>query len=685
MRIAGNLASSTGSLCPLHMRKYLPILLILLLAAALRLAQLTQIPPGLTHDEANHGREAIDVLDGELRYFFPYNYGSEPLYSYTVAGAMALLGENVLALRLVNVAFSLATIAVTYAWANRALDRRVALITAVLLAISFWPLASSRQALRAGMLPFFMGTAVWLFWLFWQRNRSQSAWIVIGFALALVATLHIYLAARVAWVLFPLFLLYLALRDRPLAKRGWRPTIMGLGLTAVLVTPMFLYLRQNPEVQPRVSMLDNALQALRAGNLTPIFTNARDALLAFFWPGYGDQFLAYNIPGRPIFDPLTALFFLLGLFIALRFALQHTPLTTHHSQFIIPHSSAFILIWFFSGILPSLITGPTANTTRNLAALAPTFLLPALGFVSAFDWLLARLRLRHKKEWLLGITAVAWLLLAGFWHGRDYFATWAQDPEVRTAYQVTQIAMFAYVNQRGEEALLSTALPGPAHDPSIALMTYPQARLHWSDARYALLWPRGEAAHAIIPASTPPHPFFAPWLRPLEEVNLRPTDLDPRFTYYELAAPATEWLRSAPIANFGAGVLLRYAAWLEGEVLAGETAVLLTVWQVTDPTRLGPRVPPADVTEGVLFTQILNKGGVLAQRDSLEAPTWDWRPGDVIAQLHPIAIPTDTPPGTYPAIVGLYDRASGVRLPVLDENGRVLETFANAPPLMIKR
>ena len=39
------------------------------------------------------------------------------------------------------------------------------LVTAVLLSITFWPLASAREALRAGMLPFFMGTAVWFFWL----------------------------------------------------------------------------------------------------------------------------------------------------------------------------------------------------------------------------------------------------------------------------------------------------------------------------------------------------------------------------------------------------------------------------------------------------------------------------------------------------------------------------------------
>ncbi len=48
-------------------KKLLPLILILLLALALRAYRLTEIPPGLTHDEANHGREAIEILDGNLR------------------------------------------------------------------------------------------------------------------------------------------------------------------------------------------------------------------------------------------------------------------------------------------------------------------------------------------------------------------------------------------------------------------------------------------------------------------------------------------------------------------------------------------------------------------------------------------------------------------------------------------
>ncbi|VAW33695.1 hypothetical protein MNBD_CHLOROFLEXI01-2710, partial [hydrothermal vent metagenome] len=153
-------------------KHWLPIVAILLLAFGLRLYNLTEIPPGLTHDEANHGREAIGILRGVVLFFFPLNYGSEPLYSYTAAASMWLFGQTLFALRLVNVLFSVATIGLTYLWVRRRFDTTTALLTAVLLAISFWPLASAREALRAGMLPFFMGTAVWFFWLLVEPSNS---------------------------------------------------------------------------------------------------------------------------------------------------------------------------------------------------------------------------------------------------------------------------------------------------------------------------------------------------------------------------------------------------------------------------------------------------------------------------------------------------------------------------------
>lgn len=652
------------------------ILLILLLAFALRVWQLAELPPGLTHDEANHGREAINILDGILLFYFPLNYGSEPFYSYIVAGSMALLGENVLALRLVNVFFSLATIAATYAWTRRFFDRRTALLAATLLALSFWPLASSRQALRAGMLPFFMVLAVWFYWAIFVARQRLSLRIahwsaVIAFALCLAITLHIYLAARVTWLLFPLFLFYLLLFHRRLFRQMWQPTLVGLLLAGLLAAPMFLYLQRYPYALTRLDMLDRPLQELQAGNWRPLAQNAAQALLAFFWPGQGDQFLAYNIPGRPVLEALTAVFGFSGIIVCLWRWRQP--------------QAAIILLWFGVGIAPSLITGATANTTRNLAALPAVFMLPAIGFWFWADWMRAR-QPRAASALAAGVLGV-WLVIAGFTATADYFIHWGQSPAVRGAYQQNLVQMLAYVAQHedGRAAIFSTVYPGPAHDPSLGLVLAGEAGYRWVDGRYALLLPHHQNALALVPSSTPLHPALGQLVRPWQTIFLRPDDLDPFFTVYEVAAEAAAW-EWQMAANLNDALTLRHAGWLQNPVHPGETAELLTIWQVQDPARVGPIVPPAFTTDVVMFTQILGEDGrPWVQRDSLEAPSWGWQPGDVLLQIHPLFIPPGATPGVHPAIVGIYDRASQARLPLLNEAGEAIDDKITVSPLEIIR
>jgi hypothetical protein len=89
---------------------------------------------------------------------------------------------------------------------------------------------------------------------------------------------------------------------------------------------------------------------------------------------------------------------------------------------------------------------------------------------------------------------------------------------------------------------------------------------------------------------------------------------------------------------------------------------MMTLWQVLDPTKVGPLVPPSFETDVVFFTHVLKPDGtILIQADSLDAPSWDWQPGDIILQIHSIYIPPETAPGQYQTVVGIYDRQSGER------------------------
>ncbi|MCP4533779.1 MAG: hypothetical protein GY831_21465, partial [Delftia sp.] len=133
---------------------------------------------------------------------------------------------------------------------------------------------------------------------------------------------------------------------------------------------------------------------------------------------------------------------------------------------------------------------------------------------------------------------------------------------------------------------------------------------------------------------------------------------------------------------------------LDADLLAprhkpGDTAQLVTTWRIVAPL-------PVD-RDAVMFTQILGpRGNVVAQQDRLDAPSWNWHPGDRFIQLHRIALPADLPPGDYRLIVGVYttpDRVDAVlagrepepaaqRLPIFI-NGEASGDFFELPPLKV--
>jgi hypothetical protein len=137
-------------------------------------------------------------------------------------------------------------------------------------------------------------------------------------------------------------------------------------------------------------------------------------------------------------------------------------------------------------------------------------------------------------------------------------------------------------------------------------------------------------------------------------------------------------------ANFGDALELIGARWLDDSIRPGEMAELMTIWRVTDPQKVGPLVPPAFKTDIVLFTHVMdNAGDIIAQQDSLEAPSWDWLEGDIFLQVHPVTIPGGVAPGLYKTTVGAYDRSSGERTPLLNPAGEIVDNRAFVVPLEV--
>ncbi len=434
---------------------------------------------------------------------------------------------------------------------------------------------------------------------------------------------------------------------------------------------MALYLRANPEMQTRLGMLDGSLQQITGGQWLPVLATARDALLAFVWPGFGDQFLAYNIPGRPVFDAVSAVFFVTGIGVCLW--RWRSPVY------------AFLLLWFVVGIAPSLITGPTANTTRNLAALPAVYLIAAVGFAAPAAWLCRgwrRSRVAGPRS-----ASACWPSVGSSGPAGSPPPTTSSAGEVRA-----ECAEPISTPSLNRSTIWRPNIRRPIRwsFPASCPARPTTRRWRWCGrgqtqpaAAHVPLWPRpagptpapalvvpeATGTTVVIPDATPPHPVLATLLTPIDRVTLAADDLDPGFTLYRYDAGQVRALlqsaeRDTPPVNFGGAAELIGARWLDPAVAPGETAELLTVWRVLDPALAGPLVPPSFTTDAVAFTHVLDEAGqVITQRDSLDAPSWAWQRGDLVLQIHPLTAPAAV--GTYSAVVGLYDRTIGARLPVV--------------------
>ena len=126
----------------------------------------------------------------------------------------------------------------------------------------------------------------------------------------------------------PLILLaycgYLAIFVRSLAKRHWRGWLLWLGATAVLSLPLILTLQQQPTSEARVAELALPLTEARAGNFQPLWQYTYTTLGMFHTTG--DNEWLYNIPDRPVFGPISALIFWLGILLALKLTIGNWQL-----------------------------------------------------------------------------------------------------------------------------------------------------------------------------------------------------------------------------------------------------------------------------------------------------------------------------------------------------------------------
>ncbi len=640
------------------------IVVTLLLTTFFRTHLFRAAPPGLQHDEIFKANFAAYILQGERPAFFDANGGEEALYPYLTALSLLLLGENYFALRLVAVFSGILSVALIYRLIRELFGRKVGLLTAAGVAVSFWHIFDSRLALRPITLLLLELLCFYFFWL--GLRRSGEGWFLLS-GLFLGLTQYTYTSAPLVAVTILVFALYLLTLHRGLLRHHLRGLVL-LFLVALLVTaPMAYHVYRNPVASTaRARDLSDHLNLLLQGEPGPILRDVVNVLGIFSLRG--DPEWRYNLAGRPLFDPLTSTLFLGGVIISLR-------------NFKRPQY-AFLLLWLPINLTASAITRASPSTLRAIGALGAIYTFPSLTLMAAWGWLSQSKRAQGAA---LGGITLLFLFTASSTY-RDYFLLWATNPEVRNIYRGDLTEVASYLKRRGEgNFCLSAQFAADLDQEILYFMLNRRPPMRWFNGQNSLVFPPEETTTYIFPATGPLRKefqtrYFASL--PVAHTALAPRG-EPAFVAYRVKAEEVARFRDME-PQYPLGVNLGDKVELLGYDLlslpgAGEDLTLLLHWRVLEEVG-GDR-------NYSFFAHLVDSQGYLwAQTDSLGYPPSSWHKGDRVVEWFSLSIPPDTPPREYQLSLGMYDRATGERLkaagePFLDSVALEPVAVAKASPL----
>ncbi len=600
-------------------RELLALGAITLVGAFLRLYRLDSFPPGLHFDEAVYGLQGEYIYQGHFPVFFQAYTGREPFYMYLVALVYLFTGPNTLGLRLTSALIGILTIPAAYLALRELCDRRVALIGALLTAISYWHFNVTRTGFCWTLMPLVESLAIYLLWRGYRRGELWS--MALGGA-ATASALYIYLAARFFPPMVVLGVLYLLLVDR---KRLWSRR-HGLVLACVVALVVFAplgwhYLRHPHDFWERADQVLAWKQG--SDGLRRLADNVWH-ILPTFLPRLSTQG-RYSLQGRPAFDPLIGPFFLLGLGLALW-------------RWRRPENGLLVLWWLVMALPPVFTVEPYPVSQRIFGVIPAIYGLAALGLAEVYRWLGVRPKGKAVGAALLG----ALLLAEGVWSGSYYFTIWA--PAKSTYYHFhSDVVAASQVAQQSLAAGRRVVFASEHHHHPSAVFTAPATvQAKWVQGRRTVVLPAwdGREIDYIVPI------YDAKPIGPAVEIlqalscakeERSGTIGDPVVEIYHLCQPPAVQRPAIPRALLGDEVIL-WQVDVPASARRDEPLRVALRWQVRAKTD-APRSFAVHVVDaqGVLWAQV----------DELGFIPSEWEPGDEVWQWLDVPLPAAIPPGAY--------------------------------------
>jgi hypothetical protein len=674
-------------------RQHAAVLACLLVAAAFRLPSLERIPGGFGFDEAYNAIDAEAAAHGAWRWFYEANGGREPMSITLQAAAISLLGRDhaVVAMRMVSAAAGIVTVAALYgcAWLLFR-NRYTALLSAGLLAASYWHVHFSRYAIRAILAPLWTTLAVAAWWRASSSgHRDARDWLAPAVACGAMLALAAY--SHPTGRLVPLLLV----GDALLSARPLRKVSIALGTAGAVAfalwSPLAAYFARHPAAftsHPADVSLAAVAAARYGGSLVAALAANVASVLGMLWLR-GDPSTFHNLPGLPVFDPLTGALAAIGIVVlagtiagdpALRgdvgAAGRPGAVKPGERSFREPVRAArLVALWMGLLVVPSILSDRAPNFSRAVAALPAIAIVPALGAT----WLGSALGRRGPRPEVVPVALGALALAsATAWTAWHYAVAFPRLPQVYRSFDGDKIdALAALQREMDDRSVYLTPLW--ARHATIAFLARgsPLAELDPADTLVlrdrrpiTLAIPSEQAGTAEGAASLLRGAGSMRWVQDRQgRALLTLIDVEPA-AWGDLVAPKDAPLEPAVWSGAVFGSALRLVGLSVGgqatpapSVRDGrsEGSVELTFVWACD----------ASVTRSyTLFVHILEADGTAAGQLDREpgagsVPTSNWSPGEVVIDRYRVAVAAGAA-GPLRAEIGWYDFATGERLTLPD-------------------
>lgn len=620
---------------------------LFILALVLRLYRIEATPPGLNGDEVYNLIDALAIGAGNLPVFMPGNLGREAFYFYLLAFSLRLFGVTILALRLPSILLGSGAVVLSYLVGRDAFNRRVGLVSAALIAVSLWPILLSRIGLRAISLTFM--TTLTVYWLLRglkvQRLRD---WLLGGAALGL--TMYTYIPSRVFPLVIAGWLLWVFWRRREQLRASGRSLLLGMLLAALIFAPFALYMVNNPDVvNQRVVSMVNAVDRARAGEPEALLASVLGTLKMFSIEG--DTEWRYHLAHRPVFDPVTSVFFYLGLALTLRRAFGGGPGEQRQPEY------ALLLLWIGAMVAPNAVLNENPSFIRAAGAITPIFLVTGVGVDAALDWFRER---TEAARWLGPLLVYLGLALSTVYAAHGYFNVWRNAPEVRAIYHADLTLMGRYLEAHapppGTRVFVAYDY---AYDrpTALSLALFTEQPVAWFAREDAFPWAMDDREQAqpawyLVPTEHDiPEDVVQQLEAHAEKEVVRYDGGEPAFVLYRVdqddAAPSPQ--KALSLSFEDGPQLVGYD--LGDTAFSGERINLRLYW----------RVPPAleGAANRLTYVQVhvLDATDVVRARGEtlLGYPQAGWRSGDLFMQDLTLSLPEGMIPGPASLAFGLRD------------------------------